>query len=446
MKKFLNDYTTLKGSKKVAPKDAKAERLDPDQPMEVSVRLRRKESIEQYLLSGQQFSRAQYEEKFGASTDDISQIEQFANAYHLAIGSIDKARRTVLLKGKVSDFEDAFKVKLHCYQSNEGHTYRGRGGHIKIPAQLSEIVEGVFGLDDRPHSRPKFQVAQRKRKIVSHTASQSFTPKKVAEVYGFPNDSTGKGQCIAIIELGGGFRQNDLDEYFSELGLTQTPSIVAVSVDNGRNNPSNAKSADTEVMLDIEVAGAVAPDAKIVVYFAPNTDKGFLDAITTAIHDSNFNPTVISISWGSAEKNWTEQSLNNFNEAFKAASLLGVTICVATGDQGSSDNELDGKVHVDFAASSPWVLACGGTRLAVDANNNITSETVWRNSNSSATGGGISEFFDLPDYQSQTNIPVSLNSGFKGRGLPDVAGNADPDTGYDILVDGKKRQLAELVL
>ena len=223
--------------------------------------------------------------------------------------------------------------------------------------------------------------------------------------------------------------------YFSGLNIQQ-PSVKAISVDKGKNKPSNANSADGEVMLDIEVAGSVAPGAKIAVYFTPNTDKGFLDAVTTAIHDSRNKPSVISISWGSAEVQWTEQSLTNFNEAFKAASLMGVTICVAAGDAGSADRVTDGKVHADFPASSPYVLACGGTSLKV-SNNKIASETVWHDSDTSATGGGVSEFFTLPDYQTNANVPLSASTGFKGRGVPDVAADADPNTGYNVRVDGE---------
>ncbi len=226
-----------------------------------------------------------------------------------------------------------------------------------------------------------------------------------------------------------------MKKYFSSLNI-KNPSVKAVSVDGGKNSPTNANSADGEVMLDIEVAGAIAPDAKIVVYFCPNTDKGFLDAVTTAIHDARNKPSVISISWGAAEVNWTPQSLDNFNEAFKAASLLGVTICCAAGDQGSSDNESDGKVHADFPSSSPYVLACGGTSLHV-SNNTIVSETVWHDSNDSATGGGVSDYFPLPDYQANANVPVSISTNFKGRGLPDVAADADPNSGYNVRVDGQ---------
>jgi len=220
------------------------------------------------------------------------------------------------------------------------------------------------------------------------------------------------------------------------LNITK-PSVKAVAVDGGKNSPSTADGADGEVMLDIEVAGSVAPGANIVVYFTPNTDQGFLDAITQAIHDTQNKPSVISISWGSAEVNWTQQALDNFNEAFKTASALGVSICVAAGDSGSRDGETDGKVHVDFPASSPYVLACGGTKLSVSGNQ-ITSEVVWHESSDSASGGGVSTYFPLPDYQTNANVPLELDTQFKGRGVPDVAADADPDTGYKVLVDGQE--------
>lgn len=429
-------YVKLVGSVKAAPNAMKTNDLNPDQSMEVTVRIRRKESIENSLKSGKRYSRNEYEQLFGARDEDIEKVEEFAHEHHLSVAGIEKARRSVMLKGKVSDFEDAFRVKMSSYQNKDGHVFRGRSGEISIPGELKEIVEGVFGLDDRPHSRPMFQVAKKEGKIVAHAATQAFWPNDLAKIYGFPENVTGKGQCIAIIELGGGYRTKDLRKYFFGLKILR-PSVIAVSVDGAKNHPSNANSADGEVMLDIEVAGAVAPGAKIVVYFAPNTDKGFLDAITKAIHDNHYKPAVLSVSWGSAEKNWTQQSLTNFNEAFKAASLLGVTICAAAGDQGSCDNETDGKVHADFPSSSPYVLACGGTKLEVSGNK-ISSETVWHESSSSATGGGVSDFFPLPDYQQQINVPVSLNTGFKGRGLPDVAANADPATGYKVLVDSEE--------
>ncbi len=190
-------------------------------------------------------------------------------------------------------------------------------------------------------------------------------------------------------------------------------------------------------MLDIEVAAAIAPKARIAVYFAPNTDKGFLDAITMAIHDKTNKPSVISISWGGPEISWTQQSMYSMDQSFQAAATLGVSICVASGDNGSADGVKDGKSHVDFPASSPFVLACGGTKL-IAAGDIISSETVWNEGIDSSTGGGVSEFFPLPAYQNNAGVPASVNpGGHKGRGVPDVAGDADPQTGYVVRVDGQ---------
>jgi kumamolisin len=189
-------------------------------------------------------------------------------------------------------------------------------------------------------------------------------------------------------------------------------------------------------MLDIEVAGSITPAAKIVVYFAPNTDQGFLDAVTTAVHDTANQPSVISISWGGPESSWTGQALSNFDDAFQAAAAIGVTVCVAAGDNGSTDGVSDGSNHVDFPASSSFALACGGTSLQ-SANEKIVSETVWNDLPSGgATGGGVSNSFPLPTWQDGFNVPAPKVKG-GGRGVPDVSGDADPNTGYNILVDGE---------
>ncbi|HEU4636951.1 MAG TPA: S53 family peptidase, partial [Edaphobacter sp.] len=231
-----------------------------------------------------------------------------------------------------------------------------------------------------------------------------------------------------------GFRQADIAAYFKSLGQ-KAPKVVAVSVSGGKNSPGNANGADGEVMLDIEVAAAVAPGSRIIVYFAPNTDQGFVDAIASAIHDAKHNPSIISISWGAAELNWTTQAMNALDAACQSAAALGITITVASGDNGSSDGVSDNGKHVDFPASSPHVLACGGTRLTA-ANGAITSETVWNDANGGATGGGVSNFFALPSWQNNSNVPKPTGAN-GGRGVPDVAGNADPQTGYTIRVDGQ---------
>jgi kumamolisin len=216
--------------------------------------------------------------------------------------------------------------------------------------------------------------------------------------------------------------------------------VTAVSVDHAKNKPTrSADGPDGEVMLDIEVAGAIAPAAAIAVYFAPNTDAGFIDAVTTAAHDTARRPSIISISWGGPESAWTAQAMTALDDAIAAAATMGVTVCVASGDNGSGDGVGDGSDHVDFPASSPHALGCGGTRLE-SASGAITAETVWNDGAAGgAGGGGASSRFALPAWQSglSTTNGAGARKALTMRGVPDVAGDADPQTGYSVRVDGK---------
>ena len=415
-----------------AKKNDKMGTPDPGEIIEVTVRLRRKKELPTSVKKVKVMSRKNYQKNYASSQKDADKVEAFAHGHGLTTVEVSLPRRSVILKGTLSDFENAFNTSVQKVDN-----FRALTSEVQVPKSLSNVITGVFGFDNRPAARPMFQVAKKNGKIVSHAASpQSFYPNQLAKLYGFPTKVTGKGECIGIIELGGGFRQVDITNYFKSLKIA-APAVKAISIDGATNSPTTAESADGEVMLDIEVAGAIANQALIAVYFAPNTDKGFLDAITTAVHDANNKPSVISISWGAAEVNWTPQAMDNFNEAFKTAAALGVTICVAAGDSGSADGETDGKVHVDFPSSSPYALACGGTSLKV-SKNKISSETVWNDAADSASGGGVSTYFPLADYQAKAKVPLEIDTKFKGRGLPDVAADADPNTGYKVLVDGQQ--------
>ena len=391
-----------------------------------------------------------------------------------------------MLEGSVDAFSAAFGVVLQQYADDRGGcAYRGRQGAVHVPDQLAGVVDGVFGLDNRPQARAHFRIGKTTAEpetpatlttpatpatpvssatpsespaavdqedaidataggAIRHArvASVSYTPPQLAAAYEFPAVGQGKGQCIGIIELGGGYRQVELDAYFKSLGVP-SPQVISQAVDGGANRPSgDANSADGEVLLDIEVVGAIAPAAVIVVYFAPNTDAGFLDAISGAVHDPVHKPSVISISWGGPEFSWTAQAMRAMDAVFQDAAALGVTVCCAAGDDGSSDQRPptadDGRLHADFPASSPFALACGGTRL--DATGNAWRETVWNAGRAGgATGGGVSDIFPRPAWQDAARVPPSANPGHHvGRGLPDVAGNADPATGYLIRVDGQQ--------
>jgi len=357
--------------------------------------------------------------------DDLAAVRAFAQAHHLAIEHADPARRLVQLKGSAADIERAFGTELRHYE-RDGYVCRGREGALHLPTDIVDRVDAVLGLDTSPMATPK---------IVPHrgtTPPAGFLPNEVAALYGL-GDMEAAGQCIAIVELGGGYTAADNKAAFEAMGL-EVPEIVSVSVDNGANDPEDASGANGEVALDIQVAGGVARGAKIAVYFAPNTSQGFVDAISQAVHDDAHKPSVISISWGSAEVNWSGQAVTAMNAALKDAAMLGVTVTAASGDALATDGEGDGKPHVDYPSSDPYVLGCGGTRL--DAiGNSLSSEVVWK-SNGGGTGGGVSDLFARPDYQASANVPES-GSAKGGRGVPDVAGDADPDSGYRIVTGGR---------
>lgn len=436
-----SERAPMPGAREVGP-------ADPNEQVDVTIRLCSRatgkpivdqstltQPIEQRTI----LSRGDFEKTHGAAPEAITRIEQFAKQHGLTVKEKSAARRTVILSGTVAAMNAAFGVELKTYEHPNGR-YRGRTGAIQLPSELQSVVEGVFGLDNRPQAKPHFRRRRGAKGAQAAAGDISYTPLQVANLYKFPTGVNGSGECIALIELGGGYTDSDLSNYWSQLKLTTTPTVSAVSVGNGSNSPTgDANGPDGEVMLDIEVSGAIAPGSKIVVYFAENTDAGFLNAITTAVHDSSNKPSIVSISWGGPESSWTQQAMTSMDQAFQAASAMGVTVCVAAGDDGSTDGVQDGSQHVDFPASSPNVLACGGTRL-VGSGNTISSETVWNElaNNEGATGGGISDVFALPSWQNGVGVPPSANSNHRvGRGVPDVAGDADPTTGYDTLVDGQ---------
>jgi kumamolisin len=354
-------------------------------------------------------------------------LRGFAKQYGLSEISNDLNRRVLHLRGAPAALEKAFGVTLGQYQFDNLPPFVGCGHAPTLPAE----VIAVLGLDRRP-------VAQPRSRRASATPNTSYTPIQIGQLYNFPAGTDGTGETIGIIELGGGFSTSDLSTYFSGLGISPQPKVIAVSVNGGQNQPGSG-DADDEVMLDIEVSGALAPGATIAVYFTTNTDQGFYEAISQAAHDTTNKPSVISISWGGPESGWNSSSLSAMESALQDALALGVTVTVAAGDNGSSDGVSDGQPHVDFPASSPYSLGCGGTTL-VASGNTIQSEVVWNEtaSNEGATGGGVSVDFPLPTWQQNAKVPASP-SGSSGRGVPDVAGNADPATGYQVLVDGQSQ-------
>ncbi|MGF6723319.1 kumamolisin [Paraburkholderia sp. GAS41] len=437
----------LQGSERsVAEGSTLVGNCNPAEHLEVHVVLRRHAQAQFEALLGKieagdpnvkPLSREAFAKEFGAAAEDIAKVKAFAAQAGLSVVREDPARRIVVLGGTIAQFQAAFEVQLQHYRHHSIGQYRGRTGSISVPDDLSGIVTAVLGLDNRPQARPHFRIRPPIQALKAQQAA-SFTPLQIAALYQFPQGD-GSGECIGIIELGGGYEASDLKTYFSNLGVS-APTVVAVGVDQSGNKPTgDANGPDGEVTLDIEVVGSIAPAAKIAVYFTTNTDTGFIDAVSSAVHDATNKPSVISISWGGPELSWTAQSLQAFNGVLQAAATMGVTVCVASGDSGSSDGSGGGNV-VDFPASSPYVLACGGTRLTASGQT-ISKEVAWNDgTEGGASGGGVSTAFAVPVWQkglSSTNakgVKVALT----GRGVPDVAGDASPDSGYDVLIDGSQ--------
>jgi kumamolisin len=439
----LSRISFPKSERKTHPGAKVAGKTDAQRNISVSVIVKRKNPLDLEKMIGQHLSQQEFSQKYAADPANFDQLRDFAHKHGLTVdeGASSLARRTMVLRGPANKMESAFGVTLNDYEKT-GKKFHSYTGTISMLREYAEPVEAVLGLDNHPIAMPHFRLLdkQKKGKAKRHPAqTASFNPPQVAQLYNFPMGVNGTGQTIGILELGGGYNASDLSSYFTGLGIAE-PRVTAVSVDGATNTPNLPSSptdtnADGEVALDIEVAGSIAPGANIAVYFTPNTSQGFIDALTTAIHDTaNGPPSVLSISWGSAESNWTAQSMTVFDEACQSAVALGITITVASGDNGSSDGESGN--NVDFPASSPHVLGCGGTEL-VAANGVIQQEVVWNDQpQGGASGGGVSSVFPIPPWQMKANVPKPPTSG-GGRGVPDVAGDASPETGYNVLFDGQ---------
>jgi kumamolisin len=460
----MPDLVPLPGSERseLAGAAAAPAPLDDSQVITVTVLLRRRAEVPAELVEGPQtISTSELGERYGADPADAQLVSEVLGSYGLTVTETHLASRRMMVRGTIAAMQAAFGTTLSAVTSphpdGSGDVqHRYRTGSLSVPAQLSGIITAVLGLDDRPQARPQFrrgpsfgsratqdqEDGQGTAPAAPAASGVPLTAPQVASFYQFPAGTDGTGQTVAIIELGGGYTASDLSTYFSGLGLP-VPSVTAVGVEGGSNSPG--QSADGEVELDIEVIGGVAPGAVQVVYFGNNTDQGFIDAISQAVHATP-SPIAVSISWGQSEDQWSAQSRTAMDQAFADAAALGVTVTVAAGDNGSSDDPSEQtQVHCDFPASSPNALACGGTKLVGNTSSfAISSEAVWNElaSNEGAGGGGVSDVFPLPSYQANAGVPTSAASGGgTGRGVPDVAGNADPVTGYLVVVDGQRETI-----
>ena len=380
--------------------------------------------------------------EYGAAAADIKKTSDVLAKFGLQVIGENTAARSLYLGGTVKQMEAAFDVKLMSY-THESGDFRGRIGFVHIPKELKGIVSGVFGLDSRRMIyRKKHPQLKASLSMADAVQRAWFFPAELAARYNFPA-SDGTGQSVGILEFGGGYFEADLKSFCS-LAKVPVPKVVPVSVDH--TSTVSKDEVTVEVMMDIEIVAGLCPKATIPVYFGHFTERGWINILDKAIHDTVNKPSVLSVSYGLAEGQnvWTTGAMTTINNAFKEAALLGITICISSGDDGSDAQVGDGYAHVNFPCSSPYVLAVGGTNLQVV--NGKNDETVWKDGDGlradggGSTGGGSSAVFDRPVWQKSIAITSIDPGAIVGRLVPDVAAHAQTDgntTGYFIVVEGQ---------
>jgi kumamolisin len=411
---------------------------------------------------------------------DIQMVVNFARVHGLTVVDLDRPPRMVVLQGTVSDIIAAFGTTVEVWdqpwpwpdgqsirQQNRRQSFRLRSDEdLQVPDQLAQIVQGVFGIDDRKEARmhmwaPQMHMWAEQRQAYAarsqmNTAADansgsldqphSYTVEEVADKYNFPVvQDKGRGQTIAILSLGGRLNYEEFAQYFTDRNI-EVPEVFEVPVDC--ELPPLGKQQedeDVEVALDAHIIAALVPCARIVIYYVDNTSQGFINGLARAIYNESFPASIISISWGSYEESWTGQAIDAIEDLLKDAKALNITVCCASGDLGAWDGDPEGEFHVDYPASSPYVLSCGGTTLRPEQEEPDQREVVWseqevvwdkrdEREKYLASGGGESTCFDKPEWQSRRNDGGLAD--LRKRGVPDVAGFADPRNGFTISVSG----------
>jgi kumamolisin len=376
---------------------------------------------------------------------DVDAVTTWANAAGLRVRSRSGAGAALDVSGSVGALARAFDIEMMACRARDWSTgtvsvYRDHREELSVPASLDGVVVAALGLCDRAVARPRLATVPR-----GTAAAIGYAPEELARIYDFPvlpGGGEGTRITVGIAELGGAVYRPDLASVHS-----RSPRLrVVEEAVLGWGPVSDPFGPDTEVALDWQViAGALAycaPKAEVLVVlkYAPNTDRGFTNLEASFATDGR-DYVSVSTSWGAPEDLWTPAAMDAMDRAFQMGALRGIVHTVAAGDNGSADARLDGRQHADHPASAPHAVGCGGTRLVAEGGRRVSEET-WNELGvaQGATGGGVSSHFPVPRFQESAGIrPICANDGAPGRGVPDVAANADPLTGYVIHHRGADR-------
>jgi kumamolisin len=416
---------------------------DPQSHVEVTIALRGPQLPDANHLPTHALTSEDFQAKYSASQSDADKVSEVLQHFGLKIEDVSLATRSIRVGGSVAMMEAAFHPGLGIYVNADQGEFRDRESDYRVPAELKGIVTAVVGFGQR-------RVAKRKSSgATAHTASRlkPLAPADLEAHYSFPHGNAA-GQKIAIAEFGGGYFASDVAAYCAKYNRP-VPIIHAVSINAPaytlqqilqlpKAQRSDELDSSGEVMMDVQIIAGLCPGAVISVYFATFDQKGWVDLLNRTILD---RPVALSVSWGSAEDStdWSKAALAAINERLNAAATLGITVCVAAGDDGSGDAATDARAHVDFPSSSPFVLGVGGTMMT-HAAENIIEQAWWQSpgrrtpSGGGATGGGISVLFPRPQWQKVKISSINRKS-IDGRVVPDIAALAGPPW-YDLIFRG----------
>jgi kumamolisin len=400
--------------------------------------------------------------QYGAEQKDIDTVADFGRSNGLTVLEAHAGRRSVILTGTVAQMNAAFGIDMQYYEAPSPRpsrytlgtgaaptqTYRGYSGAISLPQAVADLAEVVAGLDNRRTGGRNITWTDDDPPNIS-----TLTVPQVVTTYDFPNNSA-TGQMIGIVSMEGGYDPAEVTSYFHGLGRS-APTIIPRSVNGGAN-----RGNDFETLQDICICATVAVGATIVVYFVAVTSPtplgeyeawvNLLNRLLVPEAGETAPPVMTSSYFLTTTDDGTEVSAPNLNaisNMFQELATRGITFFISAGDKGSDDGAGNGKVNVQYPGSDPWVTSCGGTALGTDTNGAL-DETVWNDSWTvtqggitdtlcGATGGGVSDNFELPAWQNAAGVPPSFNDGKVRRGVPDIAGNASPVSGYPMRGGGQ---------
>ncbi len=387
---------------------------------------------------------AQFAAQFGPTAEQQQAAEQYLTQQGFTITQTYPNRMLIDFSGPEALAERTFGVTINDYQSPLGRNFFANANVPTLPAYVAAFVTSIGGLDNanqfyHPPVASRYSTTSTGPRAASSCpapgagggSTVAYIPNQLATAYNYDGLHSaglqGAGQTVGVFELDG-YSQSDVQTYTQCFGGGSVP-VSNVLLDGFNGQPG---AGAVEVELDMEVIMSMAPKlSKLIVYEAPNTTQGYNDEFARIVSDRT---PVISVSWGDCETTVGQQEAQQENKYFQEAAAQGQTILVASGDSGSEtcfQQTYNPALVADDPATQPYVTAVGGTTLSVNSNNSYQSEHVWNSGFfGGAGGGGISQFWKQPGWQTGPGTQNSYSNGM--RETPDVSLDADPASGYPI--------------